>query len=406
MNIINFCLFAGSQKYGMEYRPYFLAREWAKNHNVHIFASSFSHTRILQPSVKKDLDMEVIENIVYHYLKGISYSGNNFRRAFNLLSFIWKLFRYRNHIIDLKPDVIIASSTYPFDIFPAYYIARKTGAKLVTEFSDLMPLTLTDVAGLPSWHPFVVLTGIAERFACIKSDKVVCVLPRSYEHFKSLGVKEKNFVLIPNGGSEKDLENLTELPESLEQLICEVRKKSKFIVGYSGYHGILNNLTTLIRTAELLKDKDVSFILVGDGPEKQNLISLCTDLKLTNLYFYNSIKKSSVPVFLKKMDLLFLAFSRKDIYLYGVNTNKLYDYMMAEVPVLQVQTAGNDVVSDSGCGFSVEAENYKEAASAILTFMDMPADEREKMGAEGKKYVLKHNNYSILSAAYLESIFK
>src|ERR1035437_450490 len=237
MNIINFCLYAGSNKYGMEYRPYFLAREWSKNHNVYIFASSFSHTRFLQPFVIKDLDKEVIGNIVFYYLKGISYSGNGIRRLINYFSFIWKLYRYRNNIVELKPDLIIASSTYPLDVFPAYLIAKKTGAKLVTEFPDLMPLTLTDVVGLSSWHPFVILLEIAERFACRNSDKVVCVLPRSYEHLKTKGLEENNFVFIPNGASETDFENLTDIPESLEHLICKVRKKSKFIVGYAGYHG-------------------------------------------------------------------------------------------------------------------------------------------------------------------------
>jgi Glycosyltransferase len=406
MNIINFCLYAGSKKYGMEYRAYFLAREWAKNHKVFIFTSSFSHTRFLQPIVKKDLDKEVFENIIYYYFKGISYSCNGILRLINYFSFIWKLFRYRNDIAELKPDLIIASSTYPLDVFPAYLIAKKTGAKLVTEFPDLMPLTLTDVVGLSSWHPFVILLGIAERFACRNSDKVVCVLPRSYEHFKSKGLEENNFVFIPNGASETDFENLTDIPESLEHLICKVRKKSKFIVGYAGYQGILNNLTTLNRTADLLRDKDVSFILVGDGPEKKSLIKFSQDLKLTNVYFHNSIDKNSVPLFLKKMDLLFLAFSKRKIYMYGVNTNKLYDYMMSEVPVLQVQTAGNDLVADSGCGISVEAENYRKAANAVLYIMNLTADERTKMGAAGKKYVLEHNTYSTLAENYLDNIFK
>lgn len=44
MNIILINHYAGSNIHGMEFRPYYLAREWVKmGHNVTIIAASFSH---------------------------------------------------------------------------------------------------------------------------------------------------------------------------------------------------------------------------------------------------------------------------------------------------------------------------------------------------------------------------
>ncbi len=39
---------------GMEYRPYYLAREWVRaGHRVQIVAASFSHVRALQPDRRR-----------------------------------------------------------------------------------------------------------------------------------------------------------------------------------------------------------------------------------------------------------------------------------------------------------------------------------------------------------------
>ena len=43
--------YAGGPKYGMEFRPYYLAREWVRaGHRVAMLAASFSHVRSVQPT--------------------------------------------------------------------------------------------------------------------------------------------------------------------------------------------------------------------------------------------------------------------------------------------------------------------------------------------------------------------
>ena len=46
MNILLINHYAGAPQYGMEYRPYYLAREWVKmGHKVVITSAFFSHLR-------------------------------------------------------------------------------------------------------------------------------------------------------------------------------------------------------------------------------------------------------------------------------------------------------------------------------------------------------------------------
>ena len=64
MNIILINHYAGSNIHGMEFRPYYLAREWVKmGHNVTIIAASFSHLR--QKSGYSVITEEFIDGIRY-----------------------------------------------------------------------------------------------------------------------------------------------------------------------------------------------------------------------------------------------------------------------------------------------------------------------------------------------------
>ena len=52
MNILYLNHYAGSPALGMEYRPYYLAREWVRlGHRVQMLAADFSHVRARQPQL-------------------------------------------------------------------------------------------------------------------------------------------------------------------------------------------------------------------------------------------------------------------------------------------------------------------------------------------------------------------
>ena len=64
----------------MEFRPYYMAREWAKNgHQVTILAASYSHLRWENPSVEGAVTVERIDGIDYVWLRTPAYSGNGWR---------------------------------------------------------------------------------------------------------------------------------------------------------------------------------------------------------------------------------------------------------------------------------------------------------------------------------------
>lgn len=399
--------YAGTDELGMEFRPFYLAKEWVKQgHLVNIIAASYSHTRVLNPTVKKDLDFSCIEGIKYYWLKIPKYKKNNLIRLYGLFMFIIKLFYYRNFFSDhIKPDLVIASSTYPLDVYPAFLIARINNAKLVYEAPDLYPLTLTTVVGMSRFNPFVVLLQYAEDFAYRKCDMVISVLCNAFEYMETHGLDKKRYAYIPNGVSIDVWKEKEELTFEISKLIKKLKEENYFLVGYAGYHGILNSLTSLINTANILRENRIKFLLVGKGPEKKKLINFAEELGLKNIIFLQSLKKKMVPSFLSEMDILFIAFNDSLIYRFGVGTNKLLDYMMTGKPIVQSQNAVNDFVEECNCGISVPANNPVKIAEAILQVCNMSKRRREEMGARGKIYVINNFNYENISMQYLKAVF-
>ena len=186
MNILLINHYAGSPEYGMEFRPYHMCKEWVKRgHKTLIVGGSHSHLRKLQPISKT----ETIDGVNYSWVKLNKYKGNGLGRIVSMGMFITKLgMNYKNYLGEFAPDVVIASSTYPLDIYPARKIAKHFGAKLVYEVHDLWPLAPMEVSGHTLKHPFFRLIQHAEDYCYRHVDAVVSMLPKAEPHMLDHGL--------------------------------------------------------------------------------------------------------------------------------------------------------------------------------------------------------------------------
>ena len=401
--------YAGSPKLGMEYRPYYMAKIWSDmGHIVTIIAASQSHVRSVQPEISNKITNQEIDGIVYYWVKTPEYKGNSFGRIQNMFIFVWTLFfKARFFVRQLKPDIVIASSTYPIDIFPAQRIAKIAKAKLIYEVHDLWPLSPIELGGYSKWHPFIVLMQYAENYAYKKVDVVVSMLPCSKEHMLSHGLKENKFHHIPNGiNLDEWRESNEKPPEKYTELIENLKNSGKTIIGYAGAHGIANSLSTLIEAAYLLKDMNIAIVLVGHGPEKINLQQQAAKLSLENVFFSPAVPKNCMKIVLEGWDLAFLGLQNQSLFRFGISPNKLMDYMLARKPIICAINSGNDPVTDAMCGITVEPENPSAIVSAIKKLVALSPEMLLQMGENGYNYVLKHHDYDMLAkefAAILEN---
>lgn len=407
MRILLINHYAGSLKYGMEYRPYYLAREWLRmGHHPFIVASSVSHVRTENPKLEKLTRFESVDGIPYTWLKSPSYSRNGVRRAANIIAFVGLLSIYSNRLIKVaKPNIVIASSTYPLDIVPARYIANRAKARLVYEVHDLWPLSPVELGGMSKRHPFILLMQWAENYTYKHADTVVSMLPMAADHMVRHGMSTYKFKYVPNGidVEQWDLHRIP-IPAEHASLIECLRRHKMFILMYAGTHGTANALMNLVNTASLLKGRPVAVVFVGSGHQKLNLQKEANKMNCSNLFFLPPVSKSSVPQLLALADATYIGWLKKPIYRFGISPNKLFDYMMAAKPVIHAIDSGNDIVTEAGCGISVPAEDPRAAAQAVVVLMGMSEEKRRFLGENGRQYVLANHDYRVLARRFLESV--
>jgi glycosyltransferase involved in cell wall biosynthesis len=407
MNILLINHYAGSNKHGMEYRPYYLAREWVRlGHTVSIIAASFSHLRSRIPNMTGSHCEEVIDGIRYLWLKTPRYQGNGFSRVINMMIFSLMLFIKKTLIVgSQKPALVIASSPHPFVIFGAWKIAREAKAKLFFEVRDLWPLTLIELGGVPRFHPFIKCMEWTEKFSYRVSDQVISLLPKADLYMQGKGMEKNKFFYIPNGVdvSEWRAGNRSSIGIHQIEVLDELKKGGNFILGYAGAHGIANALDNLIEAASIIQPYPIMIVLIGQGTEKESLQKRVANLRLRNVIFLPPIPKPLIPAVLEKMDAFYIGWQKQSLYRFGISPNKLMDYMMAGKPIIHAVQAGNDMVAESGCGISVPPEDPKAITEAVIKMINMTAAERKDMGLRGKEYVIAHHDYRVLAKCFIEA---
>ena len=408
MNILLINHYAGSIYHGMEYRPYYLAREWQRlGHSVTIVASSYSHVRNKNIPLSQKTLTEYIDGICYIWFKTPKYNGNGISRVINIFSFVINLYANLDKNLSSSPDLIIASSTYPLDTIPARKLASKYRARLIYEVHDLWPLSLIELGGMSKSHPFIRLIQWSENFAYKKSDIVVSLLPEAKTHMIEHGMSPEKFRYIPNGIdiTEWEIDNKT-IDSEIDQLLNNLKQQGYFLVVYAGSHGIANSLDSFIDAGKLLVGKPVRLLLVGQGPEKDCLIKRAAELNLDNVIFLPSINKKAIPYLLSLSDAAFISLKSQPLFRFGVSPNKLMDYMMAAKPIIYAIDAGNDPVSECNCGISVPPDNPLEIANAITNLMSITEMERNNMGKRGRDYVTTNHVYQKLASKFIADIYQ
>jgi glycosyltransferase involved in cell wall biosynthesis len=405
MNILLVNHYAGSPKHGMEYRPYYFAREWVNmGHEVTIVASSFSHLRTSNPIIVTSVTEENVDGIRYVWLKSPSYEGNNSLRVLNMLTFCTRLLLNVKQILkNRSPDLVIASSTYPLDTLPAYRIAKQFSAKMVFEVHDLWPLTPVLLGGMSPVHPFIFTLQWAEDFGYRKSDFVVSLLEHADSHMIARGMDASKFVYVPNGIDVGELGRSDgSLPPLHEKEFLRLWKRGNLVVGYTGGHGVSNALGTFIDAAPLLTDFPVTLILVGQGPEKEALKIRASQGGSENIVFLPPVPRESIHHLLSLMDVLYIGWKDSPLYAFGICPNKLLDYMAAGKPVIHGTASPSDIVAASRCGITIPPESPLAVANAVVQLINLDPEARAAMGRRGRDYVVTHHDYKRLARRFLE----
>jgi glycosyltransferase involved in cell wall biosynthesis len=254
------------------------------------------------------------------------------------------------------------------------------------------------------FHPFIIMLTVAEYLCYKLCDEVVSILPLTYPYVKKFGIKPYQFKHVPNGIAITEWEQKTFLPKEIEQVFSNL--KEKFVIIYAGSHAESNNLFPIIEYAKHPElSSKVQFILIGDGICKNKLIEQAQLNSLSNITFLPKIEKIHIPSLLAKADLLYFSLLPSPLYDYGISLNKLFDYMMAAKPLLQVNRTSYNLIELANCGVVVE-DKTSEVVNTINSLLQADKKCLAALGENGREYVKKYHNYQSLAHKFINNEFK
>ena len=372
-------------------------------HTHHKNNCHYSHLRKNQPkfSAFQMIKGEYIDDIKYIWIRGNTYMGNGLFRFINLFWFISLLSLTINRLIK-KTDLIITSSTYPLDIYPALLLKKiNKSCKLIYEPHDLWPMVLYKIGNIKKSHPLVKWMQYAEELSCKKADKVISMHPNNIDHLLNHGCVEEKFFHIPNGVDVSEWAQKTALPTEHSNFLTQSRDSNNLIVTYAGSISEANGIESFIKVAKKMENEDIIFCIVGEGSLKPEMQKYAKSISLTNIKFLPRIDKSAIPSLLEMSDICYVGFVHSPLYKYGISPNKLWDYMMASRPIIMVINSSNNPIKEANCGKTISTGEVQDIVLAIKELIQLPKENRIKLGVNAKKYVIKNNSYKILAKKFI-----
>lgn len=335
------------------------------------------------------------------WLKTMKYSvAKSLRRILSWFHFEWNLFWLDKSQLP-RPDAVIVSSLSLLTIINGLLLRSKYKCRLVFEVRDIWPLTIIEEGGFSKRNPLVKGLSWLERMAYRKSDAIVGTMPNLAAHVRSELGCERPVYCVPMGVSEEHLNDVAVLPE---EYIKRYLSSDKFKVVHAGTIGITNALDLFFAAATAMRERtDIEFVIVGDGALKESYQAQYGGLP--NLVFAPKVARNAVQTVLGKCDVLYFSVHESKVWDYGQSLNKVIDYMLAAKPIVASYSGYPSMINESDCGVFVPSNDVDALIAAILAMQSKSQEERSKMGARGREWLLNNRNYSKLASDYLSILF-
>ena len=147
-----------------------------------------------------------------------------------------------------------------------------------------------------------------------------------------------------------------------------------------------------MEAANYLKDKkNIHFIFVGDGRKRSWVENYRDENQLQEtVHWVGRHPVESMPAFFAQADVMLMTL--KDVSIFTLTAPaKLQAYMSAGKPILAMMNGeGPRIIEEAICGYSVPASDSRALADRIMQLSQMPKDELQVLGKNGRLYQQTH----------------
>lgn len=289
-----------------------------------------------------------------------------------------------------RPDVLICESPPLFLGISAIFLKTVFRCPLIFNVSDLWPESAVRM-GMHNKKPLVAMATALERF-CYRSSAAVTGQSLGIVSGVQAKCQDKRVELLPNGC---DCERFK--PDHRSVPLREQHGlQDKFIVGYAGLLGVAQGIGAIVEVAERLRsDQRIHFLIVGDGPEREQIQCELDRRGLPNVSFTGWLDREQMPAMVASFDVGFVPLK---YFIPGALPSKIYETMACETPVLLACKGGDpqELLERARAGVCVDYDDADTIAESITRLADNPR-ERQQMGVNGRSYVLQHHQRHIIA---------
>lgn len=384
----------------------------------YFWPEEFRINDICKGLIEKGHEVEVLTGIPNYpfgrYFDGYSifnrgkkeYEGIKVRRAFcvprgkdskiklilNYISFMISGIIHIPFIIANKYDKILVYQLSPITMaIPAILLKKIKKLPLDMYILDLWPESLLSTMNIKSRKIKYMLEKVC-KYIYKQADQLY-ITSRGFKGKLMLyGIEEDTIKYLPQWA--EDIYKNTEIDKSINVDIDD----NKFNIVFTGNIGKAQSIDTIIDAANICKEnKNINWIIVGDGSEKENSMNRVKELGLEDCILFLGRKPvSDMPLYYSKADALLVTLGNDELFKITVPA-KVQSYMASGKPIIgAISGEGKYLIDECNCGKTCEAEDYIGLANIAQYMYSLSEEDRKYMGQNGLKYFNQNFKREIL----------
>ncbi len=280
---------------------------------------------------------------------------------------------------------IVYSPPLPLGL-AALALKRLRGTRLVLNVQDLFPQSVIDLGLLRGPRLVRFFEGM-ERLLYTQADMVTVHSEGNAAHVVSRGGSPQHVMVMPNWVNTEHIRPSGDGAEFRRRHGLD----GAFVVSFAGVLAHSQDLDVVLEAARILRgQRDIQWLIIGDGVQKERLVREAKEKGLDNVRFLPMLPREEYPASLYASDAC-LATLKASVRT-PVVPSKILSIMAAGRPVIAAMGLDGDapkLVREAGCGLVLPPEDPEALAGAVRTLYTN-ALLRGRLGANGRAYAEAH----------------
>jgi glycosyltransferase involved in cell wall biosynthesis len=321
-------------------------------------------------------------------LRAYSYPSLHVSFFWRVVSFVSFMFSSVWTALQVEDADLVMGTTPPiFQAVSAWIVAVIRRKPFLLEVRDLWPEFGVSMGVLK--NPIVIAPARwLENFLYARASHILVNSPAYRRYLLEKGLPEKKVTFIPYG-TDIDMFNPGVDGSSIRR---KLGLDGKFVVLYAGAMGPANDIYTVLRAADRLRDEaEIRFVFFGAGKDVGRIQEEARARALENVIFAGVAPKKDMPAVVASADVC-LAILQNIPMFRTTYPNKVFDYMAAGRPtVLVIDGVIREVIEASNGGVFVRPGDDTLLAKTILELSRDPQRVQE-LARNARDYLVKHLN--------------